>query len=303
MWRRGMPVKKDTRREVNENVPLVVVLTVGPNSHVGAALGTLESALQHTDPGAAIIVADGSGRGAGRRFQAKVPRIQVVGSPEAAESNPYITLAQGLAYAVERYRFDALLRLDPDALILRARPEAEAIRLFREQPAVGIAGQCPRGYAGNPNEYIREREQALNADLRVANRLRNPAARALHRLYRQAAAHGYTPTENIFGSAYFLSEDCVRRLRDAGLLPNQRLQGLRVPPDHLMGLLVKAVGKEVGALPGERGPFACPWQILAETSTPAVLPAGKAASPAHPVPVAAGTDTIALARRPAHHRA
>lgn len=57
----------------------------------------------------------------------------------------FLKLGGGYKYALERFHFDVLLRLDADALVIGPRPEEDALRAFATQPRVGAAWLVSRG--------------------------------------------------------------------------------------------------------------------------------------------------------------
>jgi hypothetical protein len=259
---------------LKEYVRVAVVLPVGPNSRDGFVLGVIDSIARYVTPNRRIILADYSEQGAGERLQAKLPQVEVVRAPTKAKGAKFAAIARGLAYATENYRFGTALVLDSSTVVLRPRPEEEAIRLFHAHPGIGIAGPLPP--AGRATEMAREQESALRAPVdHLPARLRHPRGIAtLARLLTQAEANGYDPAANLYGGAFFLSEAFVCCLNEAGLLNDARLHALTVPDAQLTGLLVKAVGMDHGVLNNAPPVFACAWYGLPPAPAPsAAVPA------------------------------
>jgi hypothetical protein len=98
--------------------------------------------------------------------------------------------------------------------------------------------------------------------------VRRPVANwTLRNIYRGAVANGYVAGENVFGGAYFVSADCLARLREAGFLPDYRLRNAYLQEDHLFSLLVKAIDLDFGDLATGDLPFACRWSGLPDSPT------------------------------------
>jgi hypothetical protein len=252
---------------LKEYVKVVAVIPVGPDCHEGFVAGVIESIARYMTPSHRIVLADDSGRGTGRRLQAKLPNVDFVtgAAPSPAAhtyGGPNATVLRAFAHAADLWRFDAVLHLEAGAVVLRPQAEEEALRLFLDRPGVGIAGPVPP--EGLPRENARARERALHRPLNhLAARLRNPVAvSTLGRLFNQAEANGYTAEANRYGGVYFLSEACIHQLIEADLLPAMRLGSLDLPGDALIGLLVAAVGMDFGILSPAEPAFAGAWYGL-----------------------------------------
>jgi hypothetical protein len=253
---------------VRQSVAAVVVVPVGPGCREEFVADTVESALFYMAPGTRVLLADNSFKGTGRRVRERFPdgTVDVLVTEEHAGKfgKLYVTLAVAFAHALDAYDdFPVLLRMDTDALVTGPRPEADAAALFAAEPAVGIAGQYPNWYDGTPTDWSWPREQVLKQSGSLRSLVTHPRrGLALRDAYKRAAANGYEAGVHVFGGAYFVSRDCLERLRAAGLLPRVALGDAYLQEDHLFGLLVKAVGKEMGDLASRDGPFACAWQDL-----------------------------------------
>lgn len=248
--------------EINPAVRLVVVIPVGPTCREEDSLDTIESVCHYTAPGRRIIIADDSANGMGQTLQRTVPELEVVTTPRnlGKYGGLYVNLSLAFAHAVKTGRFDVLLRMDTDALIIGERPEDEAHRLFTEQPEIGLAGQYPLTYDGRPWDYSWETREMAKFNTRFLSLLRRPAGVwALRKVLRVATRDGFKIATNVFGGANCMSEDCVRKLHAANLLPMRGLGGTRLQEDHLFGPLVWSVGKRFGDLASGRLPFGCAW--------------------------------------------
>ncbi len=241
---------------------LVVVIPVGPTCREEDSLDTIESVRHYTTPNRRIIIADDSANGMGHKLQQSVPELEIVTTPRnmGKYGGLYVNLSLAFAHAVKTGRFDVLLRMDTDALIIGPRPEDEAHRLFTEQPHIGIAGQYPLTYDGEPWDYSWETREMAKFNVRFLSLVRRPpGVWALRKVLRKATRDGFKIATNVFGGANCMSEDCVRKLHEAKLLPMRGLGFTRLQEDHLFGPLVWSVGKRFGDLASGRLPFGCAW--------------------------------------------
>ncbi len=130
----------------------IVVVPVGPKCRIEFIEDTICSFIHHTQSSYKIVLADDSQKGTGLKVKQLFPDVDVVTMrrPMGKLCGLYITLSLTFRHVLAHYRFDALLRLDTDALIIGKAPEREAIQLFRQDAQTGMAGQYPLDYDGNP---------------------------------------------------------------------------------------------------------------------------------------------------------
>lgn len=254
---------------MKQNFDVVVVMAVGPNSKREYILDTLHSFQFYTTSSHKVIVIDDSQKDLGVEIKRVMPETDVLKTNKNSGSMAglYINLAAAYKYALENYHFDALLKIDDDALVIGEDPEKEAVRLFKDNPLIGIAGlhvrgQYPLDFAGNiwDNNYPRQTLLVGTCSWRF---LKRPVVNfTLRRLFFKAFYNGYEMGEYVFGGSYFISELCLRRLNDAGFLPLKRLGKAILGEDHLFGLLTKVVGLELGDLASGSLPFGVAWKGL-----------------------------------------
>jgi hypothetical protein len=249
---------------VKKQVDVVVVIPVGPNVPIAFVKDTIDSYLYYTRSSHQFIIADDSHQGIGKELQLVYPGIDVLPTPKpmGGWAGLYINEATAYRFAVEHYRFKALLKLDTDALIIGCAPEEDAFRLFETEPSVGMAGQYPNDYDGKPWDIGWPRDRVLNGAT-TWKYFRRPLANwYLRKLYLKAKANHYNAGESVFGGAYFMRYDCLLRLYEEGLLPHKKLLGLNMGEDHIFSLLVKSIGFELGTLSAPGQPFALAWKGL-----------------------------------------
>lgn len=174
----------------------------------------------------------------------------------------YISLSRAYGFAVNNFNFKAIIKLDTDALVINPNPEAEALDLFENDKLVGIAGQYPNEYNGQPWDIAWPRQRIINATKTWKFFARPFAHFALKKQHAMALRNGYTTGESVFGGAYYLSFDYVKTLHEKGLLPNNVFGTLNLGEDHLFALLAKAQGFSFSSLSKPGQPFACAWRGL-----------------------------------------
>lgn len=184
----------------------------------------------------------------------------------------HLNISAGLRFALERYRFDVLLRMDDDSLVVGPRPEDDAISRFRDRPALGVLGSyhltC-QGYvrdlswaATRLHEEMDEEKAALEAGDKAAREARLRLARTLRELYRDARAHGYVDGEHCLGAAVYFSYAALRAIGDSGMLDACQLQPSILGEDHLRGLVIRACGIETAEFEQGEDPLCLDWLQL-----------------------------------------
>ena len=249
---------------MKKHYDVVVVIPVGPGCLPANIADTINSFIHYTRSSYKIILADDSQLETGLLIKKDFPHVDVISTryPQGKLCGLYITLSLAYRYALKHFRFTSLLRMDTDALITGEAPEREAIALFKANPAIGIAGQYPLDYNGNPWDISWPQKQVLRL---TGSRtfFRKPFAHALLWLrYKKALQNGYNTGESVFGGAYFMSEACLKKLKGAGLLPSRLLKPVLLEEDHLFAILIKSLGFQFGDLASGTLPFGCAWKGL-----------------------------------------
>lgn len=242
----------------------IVVLPVGPKCRVEFIEDTIRSFIYHTRSSYKIVLADDSQIATGKKIQELLPHIDVVTMQRSMGKlcGLYVTLSLAFRHVLDHYRFNALLRLDTDALIIGTAPEQQAIHLFKQDAQTGMAGQYPLDYDGNPWDISWPQKQII-AYTGTYRFFRRPVTHSILWLhYRKALKNGYRTGESVFGGACFFSEACLQLLREKGLLPNYQLKNLVLEEDHLFSLLVTSVGMKLGDLSSGYGSLGCAWLDL-----------------------------------------
>jgi hypothetical protein len=230
-----------------ETVTLVVLIPVGPTCDVAFTRDTVESVVHFTTRARVIIVLDDSGKGTGAALQRTFPELVILQTPQnyGKHAGLYLNVSAGFRHAFENYSFNVLLRLDTDALVIGSNPEQAAVQYFRQHPEVGILGSFRTDCNGDPRDFSWPRRQ-LAKESRFAMVLTHPGrlrgVLLLRELLRRSKQHGYEPGEHCLGGAYFISRDCIAALLRQNLLSRREIFWSRLQEDHVLGLLIHAVG-------------------------------------------------------------
>jgi hypothetical protein len=253
-------------------VELVIVIPVGPHCQLPFILDTLSSIKHYIHSSYKIIISDDSQRAdLGLQLQEHVPDIVIYKTNKnyGKKLGLYVTLSNAFKHALTHFDFEALLRLDTDALIIGHDPEIPILKFFRENPSVGLAGRHVKGQFSSDefgnvwnNVVAREFYTAIaKGNSRFC--LKHPIIywRIRKHLYR-ALYNGYELGELIFGGAYAFSRIGLEKLNDNGLLPDTRFLGAELEEDHFFTMLIGSVGLGFGDLAGPDDPFGCSWKGL-----------------------------------------
>jgi hypothetical protein len=165
------------------------------------------------------------------------------------------SLRRGYRHALGRYDFEAILKVDTDALITGSGVDEDILRFVRDHPNAGMIGSRSwRDRTDHVWRKVLEDNQAMWGSY-----------------LRLAQAHGYVTGESVLGGAYVLSRACVATLGAKGYL-NLQLTGDYLSEDVMFSLLAQAAGFELKEFADRGQPFALAWrglpmppnQILAE---------------------------------------
>jgi hypothetical protein len=246
------------------NTDIVLVIPIGPGSHAGFVIDTIESYMHYTARPYKVILTDDSHQGTGKQVQSALPFCDLLYTkkPMGGWAGLYINLSNAYRYAMENYSFKALLKLDTDALVIAPEPEKEALALFESDPLAGMAGQYPFTYKGEPWNIRWPRQRIINSTRTWKFFARPLANWQLIYYHRKALQNSYITGESVFGGAYFISRNCLAALHNQGLLPRNSFKSLNLGEDHLFSLLVKASGFSLNSLSAPEGPVGCSWKDL-----------------------------------------
>ena len=194
--------------------------------------------------------------------------IEAIDCPEAARSSTLGTLftkqAHALKQLLRQYRFDILLRMDTDALMIGDAPHEDALKFVEERPDVGMIGAFRR--RGDGSEKITAmavKGRQLAREMRLREGFSHPGrVRTLRRLVRCAEAHGYIRGDMCTGGAFFMLPGAIRAMEAQGLFDLDVLTHSRLMDDLLLALLCCAAGYRLADLPEDDDVLAINWRGL-----------------------------------------
>jgi len=231
----------------------LIILPVGPGTHLPFLLDTLDTIQRFSLPDHKILLADDSAVGLGESVREKMPRIDVwVLRAKGEDATRTVTgkfvetIAKIVRHAVENYSFEVMVRMDADALMCNLGADEKAIALFKSNPKVGQLGSYRVRCDGQPRDFIRNAEilkKEIGFQVLPAKRA---LADSLNQLLKPALANGYEMGENINAPGSITSREACEKLAAHPLFGDASFRATRLGDDHLNSLLLRALGFELG---------------------------------------------------------
>ena len=244
-----------------ERVRVVVVMPVGPDDD---AVDTIASAQHYLGPSRAILVVDDTGdpsRGAAiDQLGDEVHVIHSSGDP-GKTGGLFLKIGAAYRYALERFNFDVLLRLDADALIIGPRPEEDALTKFAAEPELGLLGSF-RVRSDGVTRSMASAAKLLRHEAGWLGIRNPPRRRTLRNWLIEARTHGYADGEHALAAAYFHRRECVDDIARRGWFDRAPLNSSKLGDDHLISLLTVAAGWRLGDFGGPDDILALRWRGL-----------------------------------------
>ena len=224
-------------------------MPVGPVSDPAFVHDTIASVYRHM-PDAAVVIADNTRAGLQPFASDPPPAIEYLRFPSdgawSAFGQLYFNLTRCLERILAAYDFEVVLRLDDDALVIGADPDAAAAAYFRDYPHVACLGSYRVDCAGQPRSFAPP-ARILRRELSPRAMLTGPRRwLALRSLYAAARRNGYEDGEHCLGAACFFSQQGLRAMQAMRLFASPRLMTANLGDDHMFGLMVRAAGLELG---------------------------------------------------------
>jgi hypothetical protein len=167
-----------------------------------------------------------------------------------------------LKWLIEHYRFEVLLRMDTDAIMIGDAPHEDVLAFLKTQPTVGMVGAFTRrGDGSDKRPAMMSKGRELSKEVRLRFGFRNLAlATTLRRLVRRAEAHGYRRGDMCTGGAYFLSSTAIRAMEEQGFFDLEQLGHSHLMDDALTALLCCAAGYRLSDMPEDDDILAINWR-------------------------------------------
>lgn len=231
----------------------LVLLPVGPGTHLPFLLDTLETIERFCLPDHQILLADDSAQGIGAEAKAAFPKIDVLTLRAAGEQasrsvsgNFFEKIAKSIRHATENYSFQTLMRMDADALMCNPGADQRGIELLKSNPKLGMIGsfkvRCdgePRDFKWSADHVKKEAGFQLLPDKRKLSE-------SLNTLLKPALDNGYEYGENIIAPGSLTSRAACEKLCAHPLYGDPSFRATKLGDDHLNSLVLRAVGLEPG---------------------------------------------------------
>jgi hypothetical protein len=249
-------------------IKLVAVLPVGPQCTLEFIQDTLDSINYYVTSNHKIILIDDTGKDLCSQIKKHNPEIILIQNPRnfGKQAGLYLSLSKAYIWALENLDFDILLRLDTDSLVIGKNPEIDAYEYFLQNPNVGQIGSNKIDCNGNSRDFSWAARQLFYETASFRLFLRYPRKfLLLRRIAFSAMKNGYLPGEHNIGAANFISSICIKRLAKNYLLGRRDLGASRLAEDHIMGLLIRAIGMELGDFATGHKPLGIKWRGLPDS--------------------------------------
>jgi hypothetical protein len=225
-----------------------VLVAVAPGERAGLD-ELIASVHRHEGDDIKIVVADDlTGEYPDRLVQRDYPGVDFVRPliPSGSSYCAFRTLRAGYLHFARTYQLDAILKVDPDSLVIGAGAFDEAIARFRDDSQLGLLGTTERNAAGRVTDY-RWAGWMAHPELRWSRRFRRLIA---------AAERGVPELEFAQAGAYFVSQAALRAALEQGFLDYRQPQWSLQVDDVIMGLIVQAAGFRVASFGAPGDPIA-----------------------------------------------
>lgn len=241
---------------------LIIVMPIKSEDEIDRAVDTICSVEHYISTDYQIVVLQGR-EGICDNLKKLFPSIIVVrGSDKGPFGHLYVSLADAFRFILEQYKFDALLRLDTDALIIGYHPEKDAISYFEEHPDIGMLGSYKKDCRGNIRDFGPVRK-ILKEEVGLIKRITRPElVKTLKKLLEYATINGYELGEHCLGAAYFVSYRCLLAMQQESYLSLDALKHSRLSDDHIISLIVRTSGYGIGDFSTDNYPICIKWRGL-----------------------------------------
>lgn len=229
----------------------LIYVPVGPGTRFDFLLDTLRSIERFADPRHRLLLVDDSAEGLGARAKEAMPEIDVLVLREPGSDAVYdvdgglfVKVTRAVRYATTTYSFQALMRLDTDALMCNPGADTRAIELLSSNPRLGMLGSYRTRCDGHDRaadfpgiaRLVRRNESSPDEGL----------ASVMRSLLSEACANGYEYGEHALAPGSILSRGACEALSAHPLYGDERFGKAGLCDDHIHAMFLRAVGLELG---------------------------------------------------------
>lgn len=283
----------------SRSVECAILIPAGPDTPLRFLADTVASVHHYIGHAAShVVVVDDSRDGRFHDLRHVGCGVTVIDAPDCGEGRAAVSQrgslfakqAAGLRWLMKHVRFDALLKLDTDALVTGPAPHHDAIALWGSRSDVGVIGALTRRGDGTDKLLAMARKgRQLSRELRghglrwsgaMAGGLAHPRhavagiqrrlrwMSTLRRIVRAAERHGYVRGATCTGGAYFVNPRLLRAMEERGFLDPAwsdlcAVSGLS--EDSLFGLVAFTCGFCLSDPAPDRDALAINWQGMPMT--------------------------------------
>ncbi len=242
---------------------LIILIPIKSEDEIDRTIDTIDSIEHYIQSDHEIILLEGK-RGICDDIKKLFSNI-VVRDGESLEGpfgHLYVDTAMTLRFILEQYKFDILLSLDTDSLVIGYGPEKDAISYFEANPDVGMLGSYKKDCNGNLRDF-EPVKKTLREEVGIIKKIFRPdLVNTLNGILKQATINGYELGEHCLGAAYFLSYKCLMAMSEKGLLSLDTLKYSRLGDDHIISLIVRASNYKIADFATEGYPICIKWRGL-----------------------------------------
>ncbi|MEB2848144.1 hypothetical protein GAO09_08705 [Rhizobiales bacterium RZME27] len=244
----------------------VILMPIGPNSSPHNITDTIESIYSFSTKDTVLVLVDETRSGLKKAQLSNQMAITICRAEPATgysvRGRLYTNLSKAIKTVVKNYKFDVLLRMDDDALMIGEGAQNDAAKAFSLDPSIGALGSFRHTCLGHPRDF-RPAARRLAFESSWLGMVKSPRlARRLRQIREIALTNGYEPGEHSLGAACFYSHTALVAMLDGGLLGCEDLATTSLCDDQLFGLLVVAAGFRSADFAGDGEPLGLTWRGL-----------------------------------------
>lgn len=275
-------------------VECAILIPAGPDTLLHFLADTVASVQHYIGRTAShILVVDDSRDGRFRGLHHAGHGVTVIDAPDCGEGisavsqrgSLFAKQAAGVRWLMKHVQFDALLKLDTDALVTGPAPHHDAIALWEARSDVGVIGALTRRGDGTDKvDAMARKGRQLSGELRghglrwsgaIRDALRHPRRAgagiqrrlrwmtALGRLVGEAERHGYVRGATCTGGAYFVNPRLLSAMENRGLLEpawSNLCAASGLSEDSIVGLIAYTCGFCLSDPSPDRDVLAINWR-------------------------------------------
>lgn len=242
----------------------LIYVPVGPGTRFEFLLDTLRSIERFADPLHRLLLVDDSAEGLGARAKEAIPEIDVLVLREPGsdavydvEGGLFVMVARAVRYATATYSFQALMRIDTDALMCNPGADTRAIELLGSDARLGMIGSFRTRCDGHnraadfpgTGKFVKENECSPDEEL----------AGVMRSLLSEACANGYEYGEHVIAPGSIMSRAACEALCAHPLYGDERFGKAWLCDDQIHAMFIRAVGLELGDFACDDHPLGVWW--------------------------------------------